>query len=68
VALEALGRGRPVINLVISDFVDPDPVLEGVDLHCTADTPQAPAAAARGNRGARRDGADAPGDQAFLPA
>lgn len=25
VALEALGRGRPVINLVISDPVDPDP-------------------------------------------
>lgn len=47
VALEALGRGRPVINLVISDPLDPDPVLDRVDLHWTADTPQALAAAAR---------------------
>jgi hypothetical protein len=47
VALEALGRGRPVINLAISDPLDPDPVLDRLELHWTADTPAALAAAAR---------------------
>jgi hypothetical protein len=47
VALEALGRGRPVINLAISDPLDPDPVLDKLALHWTADSPAALAAAAR---------------------
>ncbi len=47
VALEALGRGRPVINLVLSDPLDPDPVLDAVALHWSADRPEALAAAAR---------------------
>ncbi len=47
VALEALGRGRPVLNLVLSDAIDPDPVLEPLDLHWKADTPAMLAAAAR---------------------
>ena len=45
VALEALGRGRPVINLELSDPIDPDPVLDPVELHWKADTPAALAAA-----------------------
>ena len=45
VALEALGRGRPVINLAISDALDPDPVLDPVEFHRTADSPAALAAA-----------------------
>jgi len=47
VALEALGRGRPVINLVLSDAIDPDPVLDPVDLHWKADGVAALIAAAR---------------------
>ena len=47
VALEALGRGRPVINLALSDALDPDPVLDPVEFHWVADTPAALAAALR---------------------
>jgi hypothetical protein len=47
VALEALGRGRPVINLAISDPLDPDPVLDPLAFHWSADSPAALAAAAR---------------------
>lgn len=47
VALEALGRGRPVVNLAISDSLDPDPVLDPVEFHWTVATPAALAAAAR---------------------
>jgi len=47
VALEALGRGRPVINLVLSDSIDPDPVLDPVELHWKADTPATLVAATR---------------------
>ena len=47
VALEALARGRPVINLTISDPLDPDPVLDALEFHWTADTPAALAAATR---------------------
>jgi hypothetical protein len=47
VALEALGRGRPVINLAISDALDPDPVLDPVEFHWAANTPEALVAAAR---------------------
>jgi hypothetical protein len=47
VALEALGRGRPVINLEISDWINPDPILHPVEFHWTAKSPSALADAAR---------------------
>ena len=47
VALEALARGRPVINLAISDALDPDPVLDPLEFHWSAQTPAALAAATR---------------------
>ncbi len=47
VALEALGRGRPVINLRLADPIDPDPVLDPVEFHWAADTPAMLAAAAK---------------------
>jgi hypothetical protein len=47
VALEALGRGRPVINLALSDPLDPDPVLDPVQLHWKAGSPEALVAATR---------------------
>ena len=47
VALEALARGRPVVNLAIADPLDPDPVLDPVALHWSAQTPPALAAAVR---------------------
>jgi hypothetical protein len=46
VALEALGRGRPVINLRLADLIDADPVLNPLDFHWQADTPAMLAAAA----------------------
>jgi hypothetical protein len=39
VALEALGRGRPVINLRLADPIDPDPVLDQLDFRWEAGTP-----------------------------
>jgi hypothetical protein len=39
VALEAMGRGRPVINLVLAEALNPDPILDPVTFHWTADTP-----------------------------
>lgn len=47
VALEALGRGRPVINVRISDPIDPDPVLDPVPFHWPAATPESLATAVR---------------------
>ncbi len=47
VALEALGRGRPVIHLALSEVLDPDPVLDPVQLRWTAATPAALAATGR---------------------
>ncbi len=41
VGLRALGRCRPVINLSISDALDPDPVLDPVEFHWTAAGPEA---------------------------
>jgi len=38
VALEALGSGRPVINLAIGDCIDPDPVLDPIEFHWNADS------------------------------
>jgi hypothetical protein len=46
VALEALARGRPVINLRLADLIDADPVLNPLDFHWQADTPAMLAAAA----------------------
>jgi len=46
VALEALGRGRPVINLRLADLIDADPVLNPLDFHWQADTPAMLVAAA----------------------
>src|SRR5229473_763097 len=40
-ALEPLGRGRPVINLEISDWNNPDPILHPVEFHWTANSPSA---------------------------
>jgi hypothetical protein len=39
VALEALMRGRPVINLRVSDPIDPDPLLETAPLAWKVDSP-----------------------------
>ncbi len=47
VALEALGRGRPVINLRLADPIDPDPVLDPLDFRWHADSPALLATAAR---------------------
>jgi hypothetical protein len=47
VALEALGRGRPVIHLALSDVIDPDPVLDPVEFHWIAEGPAALHAATR---------------------
>lgn len=47
VALEALGRGRPLIHLATGEALDPDPLLDPVELCWRADSPAALAAAAR---------------------
>lgn len=39
VALEALGRGRPVVHLVLAEALNPDPILDPVAFHWAADTP-----------------------------
>jgi hypothetical protein len=66
VALEALGRGRPVIHLSLAEPLNPDPILDPVAFHWTAETPAALAAtlaavAALGSvefKQRRRDGLD----------
>ena len=41
VAIEALAAGRPVINLVLSDYLDPDPVLDSLAFHWKANDERA---------------------------